>query len=394
MKTSEFDYDLAPEHIAQTPVGPRDASRLMVVNRADGSIVHRYFRDIGDYLSADDLLVFNDSRVIPARLFAHKLWPPRPGETEPRKGGCVELLLLNRRENGHWHALVKGKRVREGTRLALLESETGCWAGIEATVTGLGERGERLIAFDPPLEIGDALDRIGTVPLPPYIRTALDDPERYQTVYARWPGSVAAPTAGLHFTPELLSALRRRGIQFGFVTLHIGLDTFRPVSTEQIEDHPMHTEFVLLNPQTAEQVNQARLAGRRVVAVGTTVVRVLESAAQRTLVRARLSSTRLNSSQAAEASAEASIEPAACMGQGACAWQTVTAFEGPTDMFITPGYRFGVVDRLVTNFHLPRSTLLMLVSAFAGLDLIRRAYQAAIETGYRFYSFGDAMLIL
>jgi S-adenosylmethionine:tRNA ribosyltransferase-isomerase len=366
MKTSKFDYDLDPSRIAQTPVEPRDASRLMVVNRADGSIVHRRFCDIGDYLSAGDLLIFNESRVIPARLFAHKMLPPRPGKVGTQKGGRVELLLLNRRENGYWHVLVKGKRVREGTRLALVEPETGRWAGIEATVVGLGERGERLVAFDPPVDISATLDRIGTVPLPPYIHTALDDPERYQTVYARRPGSVAAPTAGLHFTPELLLALRQRGVALGFVTLHIGLDTFRPVNTEHIEDHPMHTEFAVLSPQTAEQVNQARLASRRVVAVGTTAVRVLESAAQKT----------------------------ACMGDGACAWQTVAAFEGPTDLFITPGYHFKVVDRFITNFHLPRSTLLMLVSAFAGHDLIRRAYQTAIEERYRFYSFGDAMLIL
>ncbi len=375
MKTGDFDYELDPTRIAQTPIEPRHASRLMVVNRAEGSIVHRRFYDIGDYLSADDLLVFNDSRVIPARLFAYKLWPPRPGETEPRRGGRVELLLLNQQENGHWRVLVKGKRVREGTRMALVELESGAlanapatprWAGIEATVVGVGERGERLVAFAPPLEAGATLERVGTVPLPPYIHTPLDDPERYQTVYARWPGSAAAPTAGLHFTPDLLLNLRQRGVRFGFVTLHIGLDTFRPVSTERIEEHQMHTEFATLSPQTAAQVNQTRLAGRRVVAVGTTAVRVLESAAQR----------------------------AVCGEAEACAWQRVAAFAGPTDLFITPGYCFRVVDRLLTNFHLPRSTLLMLVAAFAGLDLTRRAYQAAIENGYRFYSFGDAMLIL
>jgi S-adenosylmethionine:tRNA ribosyltransferase-isomerase len=362
MKTSEFDYDLDPGRIAQTPVEPRDASRLMVVNRADGSIVHRHFRDIGDYLSADDVLIFNESRVIPARLFAHKLFPPRPGEERPRWGGRVELLLLSRQENGHWNALVKGKRVRQGTRLALVEPKTGKPTEIEATVVQVGERGQRLIAFEPALDLGATLDQIGAVPLPPYIHTPLKDAERYQTVYARWSGSAAAPTAGLHFTPELLLDLRRQGVAFGFVTLHIGLDTFRPVSVEWVRDHTMHSEFFVLDPPTAEQVNRARLSGRRIVAVGTTVVRVLESAA--------------------------------CVGDGACAWQTVAAFEGPTDLFITPGYRFNVIDRLITNFHLPRSTLLMLVSAFAGLDLTRRAYQVAIDHGYRFYSFGDAMLIL
>lgn len=366
MKTSEFDYDLDPKRIAQTPLELRDASRLMVVNRMEGSIVDRHFRDIGDYLSAGDLLIFNDTRVIAARLFARKISSPGPGERSPREGGRVELLLLNRREDGNWHALVKGKRVRKGTRLTLLEPGGERRAGIEATVVGVGDRGERVIAFDPPLDIGAVLDRIGTVPLPPYIHTRLDDPERYQTVYAHRLGSAAAPTAGLHFTPELLLALRQQRVEFGFVTLHIGLDTFQPVVAEYVQDHPMHSEFVVLNQQTAQKINQARLAGRRVIAVGTTAVRVLEAAAQK----------------------------AACMSEDACAWQTVAAFEGATELFITPGYRFRAVDRLITNFHLPRSTLLMLVSAFAGLDLTRRAYQRAIDNDYRFYSFGDAMMIL
>ena len=366
MRTSEFDYELDPARIAQTPVEPRDASRLMIVDRADGSITHRYFRDIGDYLSSDDLLIFNDSRVIPARLFAHKVLPSGHGQAVPQTGGRVELLLLRQQADGYWRALVRGKRVRKGTRLALLMPETRQAVGIEATVVGVGERGERVLAFDPELDIDAALAQVGTVPLPPYIHTKLEDPERYQTVYARWPGSAAAPTAGLHFTPALLLALRQRGVQFGYVTLHVGLDTFRPVHTEQIEEHTIHTEFVVFKPETARQINQARLAGHRVVAVGTTAVRVLESAAQKPT----------------------------CDGAEACAWQTVNAFEGPTDLFITPGYRFRAVDHLITNFHLPRSTLLMLVSAFAGLDLMQRAYQAAIEKGYRFYSFGDAMLIL
>jgi S-adenosylmethionine:tRNA ribosyltransferase-isomerase len=338
----------------------------MVVNRADGSITHRRFRDIGDYVSASDLLVFNNSRVIPARLFARKTLPPEPGGTETRQGGRVELLLLNRHQNGHWHALVKGKRVREGTLLALLDPESERQSGVEATVVGVGERGERVVCFEPPLEVHSALDRIGTVPLPPYIHTKLQDPERYQTVYARWPGSAAAPTAGLHFTPDLLLALRQRGVEFGFVTLHIGLDTFRPVVAEEIRDHAMHSEFAVLSPQVAQQINQTRLSGGRVVAVGTTAVRVLESAAHE--------ATRLS--------------------EGTCAWQTVAAFEGPTELFITPGYHFRAVDCLITNFHLPRSTLLMLVSAFAGLDLMRQAYQTAIEEGYRFYSFGDVMVIV
>jgi S-adenosylmethionine:tRNA ribosyltransferase-isomerase len=366
LKTIEFDYDLDPGRIAQTPLEPRDASRLMVINRADGSIVHRRFYDIGDYLSPDDLLIFNDSRVIPARLFARKIFPGEPGEQRGKVGGRVELLLLHQRQDGHWHVLVKGKRIRKGSRLMLVEPGNEQQVGVEAIVVDLGDRGERVVRFDPPLDPDTTLDRIGTVPLPPYIHTALEDPERYQTVYARIPGSAAAPTAGLHFTPELLLALREQGIEFDFVTLHIGLDTFRPVTSEYIVDHTMHSESALLRPETARRINQAKLAGRKVVAVGTTAVRVLESAAQ----------------------------PSACSDEGECAWQTVAAYEGPTDLFIKPGYRFRAVDRLITNFHLPRSTLLMLVSAFAGLDLMRRAYDTAIAQGYRFYSFGDAMLIL
>jgi S-adenosylmethionine:tRNA ribosyltransferase-isomerase len=366
MKTSDFDYDLDPGRIAQTPIEPRDASRLMVVDRADNSITHRRFFDLADYLSAGDLLVFNDSRVIPARLFARKILPPGPGERAPREGGRVELLLLNHQQNGGWQALVKGKRVRKGTRLAVLDPATEQPAGIVAQVVGVGERGERRVRFEPPLEMGADLNGVGTVPLPPYIHTELHDPERYQTVYARWPGSAAAPTAGLHFTPELLLSLRQRGVAFSYVTLHIGLDTFSPVTAEQIQDHPMHSEYAVLGGQTAERINRTRLAGHKVVAVGTTAVRVLETAA----------------------------EKAACNGGGACAWQTVAAFEGPTDLFITPGYPFKAVDRLITNFHLPRSTLLMLVAGFAGVELTHRAYQTAVETGYRFYSFGDAMLIL
>ena len=396
MKTSEFDYELDPNRIAQTPVEPRDAARLMVVNRADGSIVHRHFCDIGDYLSTEDLLVFNESRVIPARLFAYKLLPPRPGQTASQRGGRVEILLLSQREDGHWHALVRGKRVRKGTRMALVEPETGDsnageprWADIEARVVGTGERGQRVIAFTPPLEVGATLDQIGTVPLPPYIHTPLEDWERYQTVYARRSGSAAAPTAGLHFTPDLLLALRQHGVAFGFVTLHIGLDTFRPVVAERIADHTIHTELAVLEPQTAEQVNRARLAGHRVVAVGTTSVRVLETAAQKALAGHSKGVGSASRTPAGQRDAGP-----ACAGEQACAWQTIAAFEGPTNLFITPGYIFRAVDRLITNFHLPRSTLLMLVSAFAGLDLTRRAYQSAIEEGYRFYSFGDAMLIL
>jgi S-adenosylmethionine:tRNA ribosyltransferase-isomerase len=366
LKTSDFDYDLDSERIAQTPLEPRDASRMMVVNRTDGSISHRHFRDIGDYFSAGDLLIFNDTRVISARLFARKMVHAGSERGKARKGGLVELLLLHRRENGHWHALVKGKRVREGTRLTLFEPHSERQAGIQATIVAEGESGERVVAFEPPLHIGTTLDRIGAVPLPPYIHASLSDPERYQTVYSHDPGSAAAPTAGLHFTPELLLALRRQGVEFGFITLHIGLDTFQPVVAEYVKNHAMHSEFVKLSPHTTQQINQARLEGRRVVAVGTTVVRALESAAQK----------------------------ASCSDEDICAWRTVAAFEGPTKLFIRSNHRFRIVDRLITNFHLPRSTLLMLVSAFAGRDLTRQAYETAIENDYRFYSFGDAMFIL
>jgi S-adenosylmethionine:tRNA ribosyltransferase-isomerase len=367
MKTSEFDYELDPRRIAQRPLEPRDAARLMVVNRADGSIAHRRFSDIGDYLSAGDLLILNDTRVLQARLFARKKLPPGSDQDRPRLGGRVEILLLNQQKDGRWTALVKGKRVREATRLVLLEPDSDRPAGVEATVVQVKDRGERVVVFDPPLDVGLDLDQLGSVPLPPYIHTELEDPERYQTVYARMLGSAAAPTAGLHFTPELLLALRRAGIETEFVTLHIGLDTFQPVVTEHIENHPMHTEWVALRQHSAQHINQTRLSGHRVVAVGTTAVRALETAAQKAVDMCK---------------------------EGTCPWQTVAAFEGATKLFITPGYRFRAVDHLITNFHLPRSTLLMLVSAFAGIGLTRKAYQTAIDEGYRFYSFGDAMLIL
>lgn len=349
MKTALFDYELPKELIAQKPVEPRDASRLMVVDRRTGEIAHRHFREIGEYLRTGDLLVFNETRVIPARLLGHKV----PTE------GRVELLLLKRRDERTWEALVGGKRVRPGTRLRFADG--GDLTLDAEVVEETGESG-RVVRFERPVE--PLLDRLGLIPLPPYVHEPLEDPERYQTVYARVTGSVAAPTAGLHFTPDLLLRLRRMDVQFAFLTLDIGLDTFRPVTEEEVEDHPMHTEFCRLPPETAQAVNQAHLEGRRVIAVGTTAVRVLESAAR------------------------------ACSEEGACPFARVTAFEGPTNLFIYPGYQFRVVDALITNFHLPRSTLLMLVSAFAGRDLILRAYRQAVEMRYRFFSFGDAMLIL
>ena len=349
VKTNDFDYTLPSHLIAQTPIKPRDASRLLVVSRTDGRLAHRTFRDIVEYVRPNDLLVFNDTRVIPARLMARKI----------PTGGRVELLLVAQRSPTQWEALVKGRKAMPGQRIAVGKAETG----VTGQITAVTEAGGRLVAFDRPLE--PLLHDLGEVPLPPYIHEPLANPERYQTVYARVSGSSAAPTAGLHFTPELLLQLRQTGVGFAFVTLHIGMDTFRPVIAEHIQNHAMHTEWCSLSPETAQQVNQTRLSGGRIVAVGTTAVRVLESAA------------------------------AACAPDGeACAWQAVAPFQGPTDLFIYPGYQFRALDVMLTNFHLPRSTLLMLVSAFAGKEHIDRAYQEAIAQEYRFYSFGDAMLIL
>lgn len=357
MRTDDFDYLLPPEQIAQHPIEPRDASRLLVLDRASGSIEHRHFRDIGGYINPGDVLVFNQTRVIPARLHGRKI----------PTGGQVEFLLLRRGGERTWRGLVGGKRVRVGTQLAFSSADGQT---IEGTVIAEGDRSERVVRFDAP--ISPLLDALGEVPLPPYIHEPLRDPERYQTVYARVPGSAAAPTAGLHFTPELLIALRRRGVQMAYCTLHIGLDTFQPVDEEQIEDHHMHTERTVLSPEDARVINEAKLAGGRIIAVGTTSVRTLETAALR--------------------SAGIAGDPYAVEGD-MCPWRPVTALDEPTDLFIRPGYRFRAVDAIITNFHLPRSTLLMLVSAFAGRETILDAYAVAQREGYRFYSFGDAMLI-
>jgi S-adenosylmethionine:tRNA ribosyltransferase-isomerase len=358
MKTSEFDYFLPPELIAQTPVEPRDASRLLVVDRATRALVHRRFSDITDYLQAGDLLVGNNSRVIPARLHGVK-------ET----GGAVEILLVRPQHlHGHWECLVGGKGLRPGTRVRIRREGA---SDVVATVVEETESGGRVIAFDPPVD--EWLWDVGETPLPPYIHVPLRDAERYQTIYSRIEGSVASSTAGLHFTPELMLALRERGVRFATVTLHIGLDTFRPVQVENIEEHQIHREWAELPAQTAKAINETRLAGGRVIAIGTTAVRTLESGAKIAL----------------------GYRPCDDVPEGTvCGWQRVTAFEGETDLFIKPGHTFRAVDALITNFHLPKSTLLMLVSAFAGKGLIERAYQVAIRERYRFYSFGDAMLIL
>jgi S-adenosylmethionine:tRNA ribosyltransferase-isomerase len=393
VKTSDFDYELPESYIAQTPVEPRDSARLMVVDRAAGTLSHRIFGQIGDYFRPGDLLVANESRVLPARLFARKV----------PSGGRVELLLLSRRDDDRtWEALVKGRKTPVGTRLALYRPDRAGFAVsdapapegefpllegelplLEATIVAWTASGGRLIRWDRPVE--PLLGELGAVPLPPYIHRPIADPERYQTVYARTQGSVAAPTAGLHFTPELLLALRRQGVQLAFVDLEIGLDTFRPVEAEQVEEHRIHTERCSLSAEVARQVNQARLEGRRVIAVGTTSVRVLETAARIANCESRIANC--ESQHATRNTQHASRIPH-------CPWQTVRAFSGSTDLFIYPGFEFRVVDALITNFHLPRSSLLMLVSAFAGRELIMEAYEEAKREGYRFFSFGDAMLIL
>jgi len=355
VKTAEFDYDLPPELIAQKPVSPRDTSRLMVVDRREKEITHHHFYDLPGFLEQGDLLVHNQTRVVRARLFGLK-----------PTGGKVEILLLRQQDDRTWRVLVGGRRVRPGLTLTLLDGPDGDPAGATAEVLERGERAVRILQFDRP--VLSLAQEIGITPLPPYIHETLEDDERYQTVYASKPGSAAAPTAGLHFTPELLHELRAKGVRSEFVTLHIGLDTFQPVREEQLEDHEMHTEYCSLSPEVARQVNQTKLEGKRVVAVGTTSVRVLETAALR------------------------AVGDDACADS--CPWRAVAAFEGETDLFIYPGYVFRAVDALVTNFHLPRATLLMLVAAFAGKELIDRAYAEAIEKRYRFYSFGDAMLIV
>ncbi|MCI0397868.1 MAG: tRNA preQ1(34) S-adenosylmethionine ribosyltransferase-isomerase QueA [Chloroflexi bacterium] len=368
MKTADFDYHLPPQLIAQRPLDRRDASRLLVLYRESGRLEHRTFADLIEYLRPGDIVVANDSRVIPARLYGRKL------ET----GGKVELLLLEQLDATRWRALAGGRRLLEGTQIRL-DDRGDRPTGLVATVTAVLEGPQREIVFNHPL--AGRLDELGHTPLPPYIHEELDDPNRYQTIYARPPGSAAAPTAGLHFTANLLLSLRENGVLFETVTLHVGLDTFKPVETAEVADHTIHSEWARLAPEAAQRINQAKLAGGRIVAVGTTTVRVLETAALRS---AGLTGSLATISQRDAAGETANI----------CPWQPVAAVEGRCDLFIYPGYRFRAVDVLITNFHLPQSSLLMLVSAFAGREQILAAYQAAVEEKYRFYSFGDAMLIL
>lgn len=366
MKVSDFDYDLPETLIAQTPVEPRDASRLLVLDAATGVLAHRHFRDLLDYLNPGDILVANDTRVIPARLFARK-----------PTGGRLELLLLERLDGATWRALVGGRKADLGLEVAVLD-HAGEVSTVAATVTALGQESLREVRFSAPVETW--IDDLGYAPLPPYIHETLDDPERYQTVYARPVGSSAAPTAGLHFTPDLLLALRDRGVLFETLTLHVGLDTFKPVMVEHVSDHVIHSEWARLSADAARRINEAYLAGGRIVAVGTTTARVLETAA-------------LRSAGITGSLRDISARDAAGETTNLCPWKPVAAFEGSTDLFIHPGYRFRAVKALITNFHLPRSSLLMMVAAFAGRETILDAYREAVTRHYRFFSFGDSMLI-
>ncbi len=345
LKTADFYYDLPEERIAQHPMEKRDHSRLMVLNRADGTVQDKHFYDILSYLKPGDVLVINDSKVIPARLYGH---------AEGRPEAKVELLLLRQRELDTWECLVKpGKRARIGARMVFGEGL------LQGTVADIVQEGNRLIHFDFDRSKGqsiyDILHKIGLMPLPPYITERLSDNSRYQTVYAREEGSAAAPTAGLHFTPELLQQVRDMGVAIAPVMLHVGLGTFRPVKAERVDEHVMHTEFISVSKESADLINERRAAGGRVIAVGTTSCRTLESVTDE---------------------------------QG-----VVHPVSGDTGIFIYPGYRFRAVDALITNFHLPESTLLMLVSAFYNRDAVLDAYRSAVEKKYRFFSFGDAMFI-
>lgn len=340
MKVSDFDYYLPEELIAQRPLYPRDASRLLVLNRGTGHIEHRQFRDIVAYMKAGDVLVLNDTRVIPARLYGRRM----------DTGGKIEVVLLKRLSIAQWEVLVKpGKRAKIGTEIVFGEGE------LKAKVLDRTEVGGRILEFSYNGIFEEILEKLGSMPLPPYIKENLEDKERYQTVYSRVEGSSAAPTAGLHFTPELLSLIEKKGVEIVKLLLHVGLGTFRPVTTTFVEDHIMHSEYYEVSVETAEKINNRRRKGGRVIAVGTTTVRTLETVAE---------------------------------------GEVIHPGKGWTDIFIYPGYEFQAVDVMLTNFHLPKSTLLMLVSAFAGTEKIKEAYRQAVEKRYRFFSFGDAMLII
>ena len=340
MKTSDFYYDLPHELIAQTPLKQRDSSRLLVLHKDDGTTEHKHFYDVIDYLRPGDCLVMNDSRVLPARLLGH-----RP------TGGAVELLLLTQKEDDVWECLARpGRKLHPGAEVSFGDGE------LKATILSETESGNRMVKFQYEGIFMEVLERLGKMPLPPYIKEELQDGERYQTVYSKVNGSAAAPTAGLHFTKELLAKIAAKGVQLAFVTLHVGLGTFRPVQVEEVTEHHMHSEFCMISKETAELLNNTRKNGGRIVCVGTTSCRTLESMVN-------------EDGSFSEKSA----------------W---------TDIFIYPGYHFKAMDALITNFHLPESTLIMLVSAFAGYDHVMNAYKEAVQERYRFFSFGDAMLIV
>lgn len=339
MRTEDFDYYLDEEKIAQSPAEKRDESRLMVVGRKDGKISHEHFFDIKKHLKAGDVLVVNNTRVLPARLFG-----ARPGKEEK-----IEVLLIKRISGDRWECLVRpGKKMRIGSKITIGDL-------VQAEVVDITEDGSRLIDFSYEGIFEEVLDKLGQMPLPPYITENLEDQTRYQTVYAREDGSAAAPTAGLHFTQDLLDEIKAMGVQVEELTLHVGIGTFRPVSVEDVNDHVMHSEYYNISEETAEAINKAKDEGRRIIAVGTTTTRTLEAAAEDGRLRAE---------------------------------------SGWTDIFIYPGFNYQIIDGLITNFHLPKSTLLMLVSAFSSKEIILRAYEEAVAQDYRFFSFGDAMLII
>lgn len=340
MEVKDFYFDLPEELIAQHPIEKRDESRLMVVDKNTGEIHHKIFKDIIEYLNPGDCLVLNDTRVMPARLIGAK----------EGSGGKIELLLLRRININTYETLVKpGKKAKIGTIFEFGNGE------LKAEIIDIGKEGNRIVKFTYEGIFEEVLDRLGQMPLPPYIKEKLEDKERYQTVYSREVGSAAAPTAGLHFTEELLDKIREKGVNLAFVTLHVGLGTFRPVKSEKVEEHTMHSEYYVMNKETAEVINKAKESGKRVIAVGTTSNRTLETIADEN--------------------------------------GRVREQSGWTDIFIYPGYKFKIVDALITNFHLPESTLIMLVSAFSSRDIIMKAYNEAVENKYRFFSFGDAMFL-
>lgn len=335
---SDFYYNLPEELIAQTPAEPRDSSRLLVYDRATGAVEHKIFRDIIDYLDAGDVLVVNNTKVLPARMYAHT-----------QNGGAVEVLLLKRLEKDRWEVLVKpGRKCTVGKKLVISDE-------LSLTVEGITDSGERIVKFEYEGVFEQILEKVGNMPLPPYIKQKLEDKNRYQTVYAQKDGSAAAPTAGLHFTPELLGRIKAKGVEVAEVLLHVGLGTFRPVKEEVITDHKMHSEYYEVSENAAGIINRAKREGRRIIAVGTTSVRTLESVADE----------------------NGFLKP--CSGN--------------TEIFIYPPYKFRCVDALITNFHLPESTLIMLVAALTGREQILKLYETAVEKQYRFFSFGDAMFI-